>query len=59
MKSSGIWEDSGSCAAFQDKFQYQKLNNVFGFYQAPLEHKSSHTYEASSGRTDEQPLWAP
>lgn len=46
MKSGGIWEDSGSYAVFQDHIQHQKLNHVFGFYQAPLEHKS-HTHEAS------------
>lgn len=56
MKSSGIWEHSGSYAVFQDHIQYQKINHVFGFYQAPLQHKSSHTYEARLGRANEQPL---
>lgn len=59
MKSGGIWEDSGSCAVFQDHMLYQKLNHVFGFYQAALEHKSSSTYAASLGRANEQTLWAP
>lgn len=56
MKSSAIWEHSGSYAVFQDHIQYQKINHVFGFYQAPLQHKSSHTYEARLGRANEQPL---
>lgn len=59
MKSSGIWEDSGFYAAFQDHIQYQKLSHMLGFYQAPLEHKSSRTYESSLGRANEQSLWAP